>query len=567
MLLWKTKMPKQKKTMLEANSATIEELPNELWEKIGNYLDTNTKYQLQCVSNRIKDRITGNCLTTIRFENPKQYQKFIDIKSIAQHRVRNLHLSADVTDFIFPFPKHYKPSEFSFFSTLKKRFPAIKTITLELKHFYMLPMLIDDPQFRCEDNYRCIKKLTLKPLALPGLVANKLIEIKYGENISRKKTTINFFNSNLTPETLTVFEKFTALRYLKLHLNSLSDIKRYCDYEDIHHLLLALPQLKTFNLTLNYDLAYDPEKHRLDPKSKGYVVNVDTLQHYPNITHLILILNGWPYWPESLLSHFPAIKKLALNFTFSKIFYYRNNVSVTSSNRITQLLAELLHPEKLLSLEIPASVPLLTEVKTPSGNPQAFKLIPINLTQLTRFTHLQELTLHQANDLCFSITENNHSPFFKTTVSYQGSSYALATIQRLEIHYGQYHTYHPGDLKAIRAIFPHLKFLNLIKEAVDENKLAVGRAKEIKEKSWPGMLSELNTLLNESPWQDIQISISGIDPSEQQKLSSHHAECIDNKLIIRKNFYLESTNRSFFQRNDSHSESRKTSQQKVQLTP
>jgi hypothetical protein len=524
-------MPKQK----QATQATIEELPDELWEKIGNYLDLNAKYQLQRVSRHMNDRIVYNCLATIRFEKAMQYQKFIDNKPSYRNQIRNLHLEADATDYIFPFPKDYKPSEFSFFSTLKKYFPAIKTITLEPKHFYMLSMLIDDPQFRCEDNYRLIKELTLKPidpLLSLGSKANKLIKIKYEATIIPKNTDITLFNTGLTSQSLAIFEKFTALQSLSINLNSRFSIP-HCDYEDIHHLLRSLPQLKTLDITVHYDLSYDPQqRHGLSKKEKEYPVNINKLTNYPNITSLIL--NGWIYWPESLLSHFPAIKKLVLNFSFSYILIYRNNVlaSIDLSNRIIRLLGELRYPEKLVSLEIFASVPILAEVVAPSCRYQAFKLIPIHLAELTQFTHLQQLTLHQPNDLHLRITEDNHSPFIQAKASDQNKNYAFPSIQQLEIHYGTYNVYHPGDLTIIRSIFPHLKFLNLIKDAVDKD----SGAKAIKDKSWT-CINELNDLLNENPWQNIQISISGIDHSDQKKLSSHNVECVDNKFIIRPHSY------------------------------
>lgn len=513
-------MPNQKQTMLELSSASLEKLPNELWEKIGNYLDRNTKYRLQLVSHSIKDRIVANCLAIIHFENPMQYQKFIAIKSAAQNQIRNLDLPADVTDCIFPFPKDYKALEFSFFSDIKKHFPAVKNITLEPKHFYMLPMLTDDPQFNHEDNTRLIKGLTLKPNLLLGKYAKPLITEKYGQNIDNIKTNLLLFNSDLKPQSLAVFEKFTALQYLSINFTSIFEIN-HCDYEDIDHLLLSLPQLKTLDIHVPYDLSCDPQKTRLNRKEKKHPVGITAFKNYPNITHLIL--NGWPYWPASLLSHFPALNKLALNFSFSYIWSYQNNVSIAEidlPNRINQLLAEVSCPEKLLSLELFASVPVLTAVVTPNARYSAVKLIPIRFAELVRFTHLQQLTLHQPKDLHLRITEDRHSPFTQLKISDQSKNYILPAVRQLEIHYGPYNVYHPGDLKAIRSIFPHLKFLTLIKDAVDEDKLTAERAKEIKEKTWHGinqLSNELNDLMHENPWQDIQINLDKIDiPNKSQ---------------------------------------------------
>ncbi len=481
-------MPNQKQTMLELSSASLEKLPNELWEKIGNYLDLDTKYRLQLVSHSIKDCIVTNCLASIHFENPRQYQKFIAIKSAAQNQIRNLDLPADVTDCIFPFPKDYNASEFSFFSTIKQHFPAVKAITLEPKHFYMLPMLINDPQFNHEDNIRLIKGLILKPNLLLGKYAAPIIIKKYGQNIDKDtKTNLSLFNSDLKPQSLAVFEKFTALQYLSFSLSSVLEIK-YCDYEDIDHLLLSLPQLKTLDIHVTYDLSYDPQKANLSRKVKKHPVSIAGLKNYPSIIQLIL--NRWPYLPESLLSHFPALMKLTLNFYFSYILRYQNNVSIAEinlPNRINQLLAEVCYPEKFLSLEISASVPVLTEVVTPNRRYSAFKLIAICFDELVRFTHLQQLTLHQPNDLHLRITEDNHSPFAQLKSSDQSKDYTFPTVQQLEIHYAPYNIYHPGDLTIIRSIFPRLKLLNLIKDAIDEAMFATEHAKEIKEKTWRGI--------------------------------------------------------------------------------
>ncbi len=62
--------------------------------------------------------------------------------------------------------------------------------------------------------------------------------------------------------------------------------------------------------------------------------------------------------------------------------------------------------------------------------------------------------------------------------------------------------------------------------------------KKLKKKLGVVLINELNDLMYENPWQDIQISLSGIDSSEQKKLVIHNAVWADNQCIIRQDSNL-----------------------------
>lgn len=92
------------------------------------------------------------------------------------------------------------------------------------------------------------------------------------------------------------------------------------------------------------------------------------------------------YWPKSLLTHFPELSHLTLNYSHYELL----KPNTKPNSKVNQLLEQIRYPEKLMSLEIPASVPFKID-----PNKSIFKLIVSHhLKQLTHFTQLQKLTIN-----------------------------------------------------------------------------------------------------------------------------------------------------------------------------
>lgn len=345
-------------------------------------------------------------MKTIRLDTKEQFQKFIR-ENTFKNQIENLYLGVDATDFIFSTPINaaLSQSQLSFFVNINY-FPAIQTIYLEFKHLYMLTMLMDELKFN--DNYNnklLIKGLTAKPLQLSHAESKAMLEKKYGALL--KETTAAdiqtyFFNVNLTRKTLLEIEKLTALQHLSISVAG----GIFCDYEDIDHLLQALPQLKSLDLDMGYGLDYDPDLlYEHDATSKRYAVTEDSLNYYANITQLSL--SGNSHWPASLLTHFPNVSELTLNYTHYDILGFDDSCN---TNKINQLLANLANPKQLSSLTIPASLPILpfsSLLFSKARKPQAMKakLIATDLKQLNQF-NLKKLTLKQPKKFFCEIEED-----------------------------------------------------------------------------------------------------------------------------------------------------------------
>lgn len=502
-------MPNEKQPSTDGkNLSVLEKLPDLVWEEITKYLDLKSKHQVRLSSKTNKNHI-DNHYFSIHFKNQAQYCKFIENPSFYPP-IKNLHLSADATNFIFPYTGHSYASQFSFFSEVKRHFPSIKNIYLELRHLYILLMLTSDPKF--DTNYTLIKKLTLIPLQVSLLERKGLKKIKLEYDDDAKIRTIeieNYYNNRyLTRETLNVFKKFTSLQHLSLSLyDGVS-----CDYEDLAHLLQALPLLKTLELDLPFELAYEPEGKIIDEEFKDYQVEEDALKSYPNIRTLTLTGR---YWSASLLTHFPRLSQLTLDF---RHYDSLEPASDDAPNKIIQLLAQLPYPKKLLSLEIPASVPYKLDAD------YNFKLTASNLAALTPLTRLQKLRINPPKN--FYYIEYPRKKFYQIKENpalFIRKNYSLASVKELEICYNPYNSYHRGDFVAIRSVFPNLTRLKITLE----------------KQTWSSTnpFNELYKVLKENPWKNIQISIHGIDFSPDLNLLFPNAEFAENRFTLRINTY------------------------------
>jgi hypothetical protein len=353
-------------------------------------------------------------MKTIRLDTKEQFQKFIRASAF-KNQIENLYLGTDATDFLFSSPLNavLSQSQLSFFSNINY-FPVIQNIHLELKHLYMLKMLTDEPELN--NNFMLIKGLIARPLRLSQKESNEMLEKKYGvilKEVTAADRQTYFFNINLTWETLLEIEKFTALQHLSISVAG----GTLCDYEDIHYLLHALPQLKNLDLSIPYDLAYNPNQvSAQNEAAKKYCVTEKSLNYYPNITRLSL--SGNYNWPTSLLTHFPNVSELTIDY---KHYDTPQPDDACNTNKINQLLAQLPNPKQLLSLTIPASLPILSlpaQLFSKAIKFQAMKakLITTDLEQLNQF-NLKKLTLKQPKKFYCEI-EKDSSPVIMSQLHY-----------------------------------------------------------------------------------------------------------------------------------------------------
>lgn len=509
-------MPNKKEAEIKAmDLSPLELLPDLAWQEIGHYLDQSTRYPIQRISKTIKARIEKNCLgNSIRLEKAAQYHKFIQEKHSYQSQIRNLYLSGEVTDAIFPFPKNYNPASlFSFFALIRKHFPRIQNIYLELQHFYMVSMIIQDPEFQNEVSL--IKELSTKPfpLSVEGSFlspeAKKEIKEKYEPSFSQAnyKTflRVDYMNIFLTREELSKLGKFTSLERLHISLSG----GHFCDYEDIDHLLHALPKLKSLEIETSHWLTNDPPENGTiwAEGIKEYSISERDLKNYPNITSLSL---KGDYFPERLLGHFPQLKNLVLDF--SHFAFWNSGLP----NKLIDLLAQLPYPEKLLSLEIPSSISVSIDgIKYKCVN---------NVAQLTQYTNLEKLIITCGKDPNnYSIAIGSPSSPLSKQVAYENKDYTFPSVTCLEIHYDSHHSYHAGDIKRIRALFPKLKNLTIINHD------------SIKPETPWKFINELEEVLKENPWKNSKIDIHGLDTCPNLKFPNFTFR--DKKLTISTNNY------------------------------
>ena len=509
----------------EPTTYTLDNLPHLIWEKISDYLDLKSKIQLLISSKKLNDHII-NYFSDIKFEIPNQYIKFIQNKPVYSTTIKNIHLSEDVTDYIFPFPKNYKnPSSFRFFSQIKNHFPNIKNINLELKHFYMIPMLMQDPDFKT--SFYLIKCITAKTFSLEKTPV--LIETKYGQEnlLSISDCYIYLCNSHLDRKMFKKLGEFTALEQLSLSPSG----QAHCDYEDLDELLSQLTQLKILELDLQSDLTLDLTKLFSLKNAKNYHVMIDPPQNsekyldktiryplklYPNITTLTL---RNVCVPISLLSHFTSLKHLRLDHS---IFDILENQHLPS--KILCLLEKLPYPEKLVSLQIPSS--------TPTFSSNDFVDLRITfLDQLSNLVNLEKINI-DAPSLWRQdkILNTENSPF----TILKNKNYLFFRVHQLKLSYNKYHTYHPGTFQIISNAFPNLKNLILIQKDREET-VASKKNSNVEENK---LITELQTALNKNLWKNIKIHLDN-SFSKNIKLLFPNAKFSKNKVIISISSYKE----------------------------
>jgi hypothetical protein len=520
------KSKKQKKATQNLLLSNLERLPDVVLQKIITYLD-NSKFRLLASSKTMEKQVVDYFSVNhhpIWFENLAQFDKFIQTKPAYQNKIKNLHLSADVTDAIFPFPKNYN-LQFSFFSVIKKNFPSVANIYLELKYLYMLSMMMNDPDFK--SSVHLIKRITTKIRAHVPEEILGLIKIKYGEGqenfLSMSDANIYLRNSNLTRKVLAELGNFTALSHLSL---SPSGAIR-CDYEDLDQLLGQLLDLRILELNLESDLTLDhttlfnsdeakpyhvmaePPK---DPKNYSNRIICYPLKDYPNITTLTLSGN---YIPDSFLSHFSNLKHLTIDKSLSE-----HSSDKHLANKALRLLESLVCPKKLVSLQIPASIPLISNIDPFTLD---FRASPLNQLAKILF-NLEKITITSSKDHWEKDIKITHSGSLFPSHR-QHEAYLLPRVHELSIHYGQYHTYYSGTLNSISQSFPNLLNLIFVKEnleqavASDENSINENK-----------LIAELQDALKKNLWRNIKIHLYNF--SENIKLLFPNAEFSENKLTI-----------------------------------
>lgn len=175
----------------------LERLPELVWWKIMPYLDLKSKHQLRLSSKTNKKKVDDH-FWNIHFKKQAQFRKFIENPPPYPY-IKNLHLSSDVTNFLFPYSCNPYTSNFSFFSDVKIYFPPIENIYLELRHLYMLLALTTDPMFSV--NYKLIKKITFIPNKVSLLTKEgvKKTKINYSDillsNLSHTVEIENYYNN------------------------------------------------------------------------------------------------------------------------------------------------------------------------------------------------------------------------------------------------------------------------------------------------------------------------------------------------------------------------------------
>lgn len=522
-------MPHEQELNKVEKLSSLEKLPTLAWQQIILYLDIESEDQLRLSSKTNKKNIDAH-RWNISFKDQIEFQQFIENKPSFYRFIKILPLSAEVTDYIFPFPKDYDPNNpfrFSFFSIIRTHFPNVEKIYLELKHLYMMPMLLNDPDF--ENSVQLIKRITTKVFTASSQEKLTLMEERYNEDISISDLDIYLCNSRLNQKVLTKFEKFIHLEQLSLSPAG----GCHCDYEDLDHLLGQLTKLTHLELNLDADLTLDRTRMMSLDEVKTYNVMADPpkdpekyakevirypLKEYPNITTLTL---SGSHLPTSLLSHFASLKHLKIDSL------YGISEDQHLPNKALQLLAELPNPEKLLSLQIPASIPLFS-----NGNPPTIDFRATSLSQLSLMTKLEKMIIDSPKDNWKNIKVINGecSPF----ISYpKHEAYLFPHVYQLTIHYNQYHTYHLGTLDIINKSFPNLINLTLIKEKEELN--ATTSESSINEDKLMDELREIKKNL----WKNIKISIYGMNLSQDIKSSLPNAEFSENKLTISINSYPE----------------------------
>ncbi len=515
----------QQETPEKTNLATFDRLPDLALKNLVSYLDQTSLLQLLLSSKTTKNRVLNN-LHSIRFTKPNHFYQFTYNKFSYAEKIQTIILTAEVSNAIFPPHITYKPSQFSFFSLIKKHFPNIKHIYLELKHLYMMSMMTNDPDFK--NSAHLIKGITTKTFTASSQEL-ELAEERYG---SESDIDIYLYNSQLTKPVLTAFEKFINLEQLSL---SPADGCR-CDYEDLGQLLGQLSKLKHLELNLDANLTLDRTKIFRSAKAKPYCVMADPpknpqdylnqiivypLGNYPNVT--TLTLNG-TYLPTSLLSHFTGLKQLRIDKSL-----YDSLEDQHSPNKTLRLLAEFPHPEKLLSLQIPASIPLFSP-----ENPSTIDLRATPLNQLSAMTKLQKLTIDspRANWKNVTVINGEYSPFISHP---KHEIYLFPHVHQLIIHYGQYHIYRPGTLEIISKAFPNLINLTFIKEKEELN-AATASENFINEDK---LTTELCEAFKKNLWKKTNIHIHRIAISSDIKQLFPHAEISADKFTISTNAYPE----------------------------
>ena len=505
---------------------TLEDLPSLVLEKINMHLNSESQLSEGFSSKTLRDQATNWTNSIFSLLESGQYVKFIEKNPDYRTNIKSLYLSADVTNHIFPFPKDYVDSSpFRFFSQIKAHFPKIQNIYLELKHLYMLDMMIKDPDFK--SSVHLVKHITTKTLAFSSEILD-LMKTKYGEgqeNILAISDVYNYLlNSNLTREVLKKFGKFTALNHLSL---SPSGAIR-CDYEDLNQLLGQLPDLRILELNLESDLTLDHTRLHSSDGAKPYHVMIEPpedlesysnrtirypLKDYPKITTLTLSGN---YLPDIFLSYFSNLKHLTID----------NSLSDCSSdkdlaNKALRLLANVTSLDELVSLQIPASIPRFSNDDPPILDFQAS-----SLNQLAKMIKLEKITITSPKDCWKKDTKVTlgESLFLK---DHQDDDYQFPRVRELNIHYGQYHTYYSGTLNKLSQSFPNLLNLIVVKEN-SEQTVASGENSINEDK----LITELQEVLKKNLWKNIKIHLHNFSFSEDIKSLFPNAEFSENKQTI-----------------------------------